>query len=172
MEFGKRTELMKYTSGEDMLAWLAHPRNGDQGDAWVADILLDEMDEYVKDMELHLHDHTDGSPLKAAKQVFVDRIVEDGVSVTDDCAVRRSAAAKAAELKKEQARVEAVLQYRLSTIVEREFRNRASGLKGSSEQALRTEACKRLRAKVHRLIELPLWIKVACHLAQPAPTAV
>eukprot|EP01063_Lacrimia_lanifica_P007679 TRINITY_DN14942_c0_g1_i1.p1 TRINITY_DN14942_c0_g1~~TRINITY_DN14942_c0_g1_i1.p1 ORF type:complete len:164 (+),score=62.34 TRINITY_DN14942_c0_g1_i1:86-577(+) len=150
--------LQRYLASPHAKAWLALPpeavRRGHPACAQLSAAVLAQLDAYVTEMEDFLVEEEDGVPRWTAAKALVTQQIDDHAA-KDGTARPAVAQEYVADLEAERDEVEAQIAHRVAEIVREQLAAPAT------PEQLQSLLDGRLRAKVHRLVELPLWRRAA-----------
>eukprot|EP01061_Rhynchopus_euleeides_P044111 TRINITY_DN77188_c0_g1_i1.p2 TRINITY_DN77188_c0_g1~~TRINITY_DN77188_c0_g1_i1.p2 ORF type:complete len:167 (+),score=62.72 TRINITY_DN77188_c0_g1_i1:158-658(+) len=155
--------LTRYLHQEDALVWLAMPDAAeDSVEGWLGELVLGELEDHVVEMERYLTEADGDEPRwMAARPMVLQQIRKSaGDAVTSD-QVCSKAARYCHDLTAEGKRLEEELMASLSALVQQECRRHLRNLPRTSDADIVCHLETYLRPKVHRLVELPLWLRAA-----------
>ena len=146
------------------------PRGAPEGSIeWsLGDLVLSELEDHVVEMERYLTEDMGGEKVdneprwKAARPMVLAQINQTGGSDTMSTEViREKAQCYHRDLKAEGRQLESQLLTALSALVKEECLRADNGLPRTDNAVLVQTLEREIRPKIHRLVELPLWLCAA-----------
>ena len=178
--------LARYTTSQEMSVWLSLPpcSYGDEEDGnggvsvggRLGQLVLGEIEDYVVEMARFIDE---GSAEQGARDMVLRHIQSAAAAAAASAAAAPGGASPSSlqqhaegllkELRTEGLAAEAALIAHVSSIVRRECGAAAARAPCTPDMAVVRELESTIRPKVHRLVELPLWVKAAEYYAsQPS----